>query len=56
MLCVGCDGCCVFCLYSEAWSCRCSYMVSVSVSSCRSCIFASCVHHSKNKAYVNKDI
>ena len=21
-LCMGCDGCCVFCLYCEAWSCR----------------------------------
>ena len=25
-LCRGCDACCVFCLYCEAWSCRCSYM------------------------------
>ena len=24
-LCSGCDGCCVLCLYCEAWSCRCSY-------------------------------
>ena len=23
-LCRGYDGCCVFCLYCEAWSCRCS--------------------------------
>ena len=23
-LCRGCDGCCVFCLYCEVWSCRCS--------------------------------
>ena len=47
MLCVGCDGCagcCVFCLYCEVWSCRCSYLGSVSVSSCRCCIFVSCVH------------
>ena len=21
-LCKGCDGCCVFCLYCDAWSCR----------------------------------
>ena len=42
-LCRGCDGCCVFCLYCEAWSCRCSCMGSVSVLSCR-CIFVSCVH------------
>ena len=28
-LCRGCDGCCVFCLYCEAWSCRCSCMGSV---------------------------
>ena len=43
-LCSGCDGCCVFCLYCEAWSCRCSCMGSVSVSSCRCCMFVSCVH------------
>ena len=43
-LCRGCDGCCVFCLYCEAWSCRCSCMGSVSVSSCRCCKFVSCVH------------
>ena len=43
-LCRGCDGCCVFCLYCEAWSCRCSCMGSVSVSSCRCCMFVSCVH------------
>ena len=43
-LCRGCDGCCVFCLYCEAWRCRCSCMGSVSVSSCRCCMFVSCVH------------
>ena len=43
-LCRGCDGCCVFCLYCEAWSCRCSCMGSVSVLSCRCCMFVSCVH------------
>ena len=36
--------CCVFCLYCEAWSCKCSCMGSVSVSSCRCCMFVSCVH------------
>ena len=35
----------VFCLNCEAWSCRCSCMRSVSVSSCRRCMFVSCVHH-----------
>ena len=30
-LCKGCDGCCVFCLYCDAWSCKCSCMGSVSV-------------------------
>ena len=30
-----CSGCCVFSLYCDAWSCRCSCMGSVSVSSCR---------------------
>ena len=46
MLCVSreCDGCCVFCWYCEAWSCRCSCMGSVSVSSCRCCMFVYCVH------------
>ena len=43
-LCMGCDGCCVFYLHCEAWSCRCSCMGSVSVSSCRCCMFVSCVH------------
>ena len=42
-LCSGCDGYCVFSLYCDAWSCRCSCMVSVTVSSCR-CMFVSCVH------------
>ena len=32
------------CVYCEAWICRCSCMVSVSVSSCRYCMFVSCVH------------
>ena len=43
-LCRECDGCCVFCLHCEAWSCRCSCMGSLSVSSCRCCMFVSCVH------------
>ena len=43
-LCKGCDSGCVFCLYCEEWSCRCSCMGSMSVSSCRCCIFVSCVH------------
>ena len=34
----------VFCLYCDAWSCRCSCMGSMSVSSCRYCMFVSCVH------------
>ena len=44
--CKGCDVCCVFCLYMycDAWSCRCSCMVSMSVSSCRCCMFVSCVN------------
>ena len=36
MLCSECD---VFCLYLEAWSFRCSCIGSVSVSSCRCCMF-----------------
>ena len=44
-LCRGFNECCVFCLYYEALSCRCSCMGSLSVSSCRCCMFVSCVHH-----------
>ena len=40
-LCKGCDGCCVFCLYCEVWSYRCS---CITVSSCRCCMFVSCVY------------
>ena len=40
----GCDGCCVFCLDCDAWSCKCSCMGSMSVSSCRCCMFMSCMH------------
>ena len=39
-----CNGCCVFCLYCDAWICRCSYMGSISVSPCICCMFVSCVH------------
>ena len=45
-LCKRCDVCCVFCLYYDVWSCRCSCMGSMSkLSSCRCCMFVSCVHH-----------
>ena len=40
-LCRGCDECCVFCLNCEARSCRCSCMVSMSVSLCRCGMFVS---------------
>ena len=43
-LCKGCDGCRVFCLYCDVWSCRCSCMESMNVLSCRCCMFMSCVH------------
>ena len=33
-----------FCLYCDGWSCRCSCMGSMSVSSCICCMFMSCVH------------
>ena len=33
-----------FCLYCEAWSCKCLCMGSVRGSSCRCCKFVSCVH------------
>ena len=43
-LCKICDGCCVFCLYCEAWSYRCSCIGSVSGMPCRCCMFVSCVN------------
>ena len=33
-----------FGLYCDAWSCSCSCMGCMSVSSCRCCMFVSCVH------------
>ena len=35
----------MLCLCSDAWSCGCPCMGSMSVSSCRCCMFVSCVHH-----------
>ena len=40
----GLNGCCVLCLYCDAWSSRCSSMGCMSVSSCKYCMFLSCVH------------
>ena len=34
----------VFCLYCDAWSCRCSCIGSMSVLSCRCCMFVSGVY------------
>ena len=34
-----------FCLYCDEWNCRYSCMGSISLSSCRCCMFVSCVHH-----------
>ena len=34
-----------FCLYCGAWSRKCSCKGNMSVSSCRWCMFVSCVHH-----------
>ena len=39
---MGCDGCCVFCLYCDTWSCRGLCIGSISVLSCRCCMFVSC--------------
>ena len=44
-LCKGCDGCCVFHLYCDAWSCKYSCMGSLSVSPCIYYMFVSCMHH-----------
>ena len=43
-LCMGCDGCCVYSLNCEVWSCRCLCMTSVSVSSYICSIVVSFVH------------
>ena len=42
-----------FCLYCDAWSCRCSCMGNMSASSCICCMFVSCVHH---VAVLNADL
>ena len=34
-----------FCLYCEAWNCRCTFMGSMSVSSCRCSMFVSFVQY-----------
>ena len=34
----------MLCVFCEAWSCRCSCMGSMSVSSWRRCMFVSCMH------------
>ena len=41
-LCKGYDECCVFCLYCDAWSCRCSCMRSMSISLYVCVLCASC--------------
>ena len=35
---------CFLFVHCDAWSCRCSCMGRMSVSSCRWCMFVSCVH------------
>ena len=42
-LCSGCDGYCAFCLTCDACNCKYFYMGRMLVSSCRCCIFVSCV-------------
>ena len=41
-LCKGYDGCCVFCLYCEVWSCRCLCMGSIEFFVMQ--MFVYCVH------------
>ena len=40
----GCVRCCAFCLICDAWSCKCWYIGSMLVSSCRCCMLVLCVH------------
>ena len=40
----GCDGYCAFCLTCDACNCKCFCMGRMLVSSCRCCMFVSCVH------------
>ena len=40
----GCDGYCAFCLTCDACNCICFCMGRMLVSSCRCCMFVSCVH------------
>ena len=55
-MCKGCDGCCVFCLYYDVWSCSCSCMGSMSVSSCKRCIFVSCAYCFSSKCCILHDL
>ena len=41
---MGCDGCCVFCLNCEAWSCRYWCIERMNASSCNCCMLVSWVH------------
>ena len=43
-LCSGCDGYCTFCLTCDAYNCKCFCMGRMLVSSCKCCMFVSCVH------------
>ena len=51
-VCIGCDGCCHFCVISDACNLRCSWSCSILVSSCRCCVFVSCVHPAAVCSYV----
>ena len=41
----GCDGYCAFYLTCDACNCNCFCMGRMLISSCRCCMFVSCVHH-----------
>ena len=43
-MCSGCDGYCAFCLTCDACNCKCFCMGRMLVSSCRCCMFVSCVN------------
>ena len=43
-LCSGCDGYCAFSLTCDACNCNCFCIGKMLVSSCRCCMFVSCVH------------
>ena len=55
-LCNVCDGCCVFCLYCDAWRCRCSCMGNMSVVMHMLYIGVLCAFCGSSQCYILHDL